>query len=158
MENAADALKIAFAVFVFVIALTIVFSLLGKIKETADAILFYSDKTNYYSWQKGSLKNGRVVGEDAIISALNNYKAESLYITITEANGKKIESFVPLDGKTTEDILYFIDTRLNTDKTTYYENVTEVTLGGSYVYADDGTKVTVEPGRIITYVTYTKIG
>lgn len=55
MENTTDALKMAFAIFVFIIALSIVFSLIGKVKETADSILFYSDKTNYYEWDTGDL-------------------------------------------------------------------------------------------------------
>lgn len=57
MENASDALKMAFAIFVFVIALTIVFSLISKVKETADAILLNSDKTNYYEWETGNLED-----------------------------------------------------------------------------------------------------
>jgi len=56
MENASDALKMAFAIFVFVIALTIVFSLISKVKETADAILVNSDKTTYYEWETGNLE------------------------------------------------------------------------------------------------------
>ena len=53
MENAADALKMAFAIFVFIVALSIVFSLIGKVKETADAVLANSDKTNYYQYAYG---------------------------------------------------------------------------------------------------------
>ena len=56
MENASDALKMAFACLVFVIALTSTFSLISRIKETADKILFYSDKMNYYEWVKGNSK------------------------------------------------------------------------------------------------------
>ena len=62
MENATDALKMAFAIFVFIISLSIVFSLISHAKETADKILFYSDKTNYYNWETGNLeerKNSR---------------------------------------------------------------------------------------------------
>lgn len=55
MENAADALKMAFAIFVFVIALSIVFSLIGHVKETADAVLFYTDKTNFYEEKVGDV-------------------------------------------------------------------------------------------------------
>ena len=69
MENASDALKMAFAIFVFVIALTIVFSLITKVKETADAILLNSDKTNYYEWETGNLeerKNCRRRNRDII--------------------------------------------------------------------------------------------
>lgn len=54
MENATDALKMAFAIFVFIVALSMVFSLIGKVKETADAVLYYTDKTNYYDWETGN--------------------------------------------------------------------------------------------------------
>lgn len=59
MENSADALKMVLAIFMFVIALSIVFSQLSKIKETADATLLYSDKTNYYDWEEGTLTEKR---------------------------------------------------------------------------------------------------
>lgn len=62
MENASDALKMAFAVFVFIIALTMVFSLISKVKETADAILLNSDRITYMEAMEGNLeerKNSR---------------------------------------------------------------------------------------------------
>ena len=62
MENATDALKMAFAVFVFIIALSIVFSLISQAKETADTVLFYSDKTNYYDWETGNLEERKNSG------------------------------------------------------------------------------------------------
>lgn len=64
MENVSDALKMAFAIFVFIIALSMVFFLLTEVKTTADSILFASDKTNYFEWETGSLENGRIVGID----------------------------------------------------------------------------------------------
>ena len=70
MENATDALKMAFAVFVFVIALSTVFSLMTKTKEVADTVLWYSDKTNYYDLTDEKTDEGRIVGEDTVISAL----------------------------------------------------------------------------------------
>ncbi len=62
MENAADALKMVLAIFMFIIALSLVFSNFTKIKETADAILFYSDKTNYYNYEEGTLTDKRKRG------------------------------------------------------------------------------------------------
>lgn len=56
MENAADALKMAFAIFVFIMALSMVFSLISTIKETADEVLFITDKTNFYDWEIGNLE------------------------------------------------------------------------------------------------------
>ena len=62
MENAADSLKIAFAIFVFIMALSMVFSLISTIKETADEVLFISDKTNFYDWETGNLKERKNSG------------------------------------------------------------------------------------------------
>ena len=56
MENAADALKIVFAIFAFIVALSMVFSLISTIKETADEVLFITDKTNFYGWENGNLE------------------------------------------------------------------------------------------------------
>lgn len=56
MENAADALKTTFAIFVFIIALSIAFSLISDIKQTADVILYEADETSYYDWLEGDLK------------------------------------------------------------------------------------------------------
>ena len=72
MENAVDALKMAFAIFVFIMALSIVFSLFTQIKDTADSVLYLSDKTNFYEWETGNLTNGRIVGEDTVIATLYN--------------------------------------------------------------------------------------
>ena len=41
MENAADALKIAFGLLVFAIALTVIFTMVAKVKSTADVVLYY---------------------------------------------------------------------------------------------------------------------
>ena len=76
MNNIADALKMAFAVFVFVIALSIVFYLITEVRETADTILFYADETNYYKWETGTLDNGRIVGVDTVIATLKNYTTQ----------------------------------------------------------------------------------
>lgn len=153
MENASDALKMAFAVFVFIIALSIVFSLLTKIKETADMVLFHTDKTNYYEWETGTLDNGRVVGEDTIISSLYKQQKELTYISI-KGNTQDIE-FKPSDLQQAR--IEYIQQNLNTGNTTYLENITEITTGGEYMVGEDGIKITITPGTTRTYVTYTKI-
>lgn len=89
MENASSALKMAFAILVFMMAVSILFSLISKIRETADSVLFYADKTNYYEWEDGSLENGRIVGEDTVVSALYGKKDSLTYIFI-EKNGIQI--------------------------------------------------------------------
>ena len=75
MENATDALKIAFAIFVFVIAITIAFSLISQARTTADHILFYADKTNFYD-KLDSKEQNRVVSISDVISTLYKYYKE----------------------------------------------------------------------------------
>lgn len=153
MENATDALKMAFAIMVFIIALSIVFSLLSKVKETADSILFYSDKTNYYEWETGSLENGRVVGIDTVISTLKNYRTQSSYVIIEDENGSKEYNF---SSNMDEEIKNYINNNI-ASKAKYLENIREITTGGKYRIAEDGTKITIQPGTTRTYVIYKKI-
>lgn len=81
MENAADALKIAFAIFVFVVAITITFSMISQAKSTADYVLFYSDKTNFYEHLNSKEKN-RVVSVSEVVSALHRYEKESIGVIV----------------------------------------------------------------------------
>lgn len=148
MENASDALKMAFAIFVFIIALSIVFSLITQVKETADEILFNSDKTTYYSWETGeTLENGRTVGIETVISTLKNYKKQSSYVII---DGKEF-NFATMD----DEINRYIEENI-TGTHKYLENIREITTGGKYRIAEDGTKITIQPGTTRTYVIYTK--
>ena len=48
MENAADALKMAGAVLIFVLALSIIILALGQVRESADTIIDYRDRETLY--------------------------------------------------------------------------------------------------------------
>lgn len=45
MENAVDAIKIGFALFIFAIAITLAFSVVGQARLAADAVFASTDKT-----------------------------------------------------------------------------------------------------------------
>ena len=147
MENAADALKIAFAIFVVIIALSIFFSLITKVKDTADSILISSDKTNYYEWTEGTLENGRLVGEDTVIAALYN-SSDDLTRVIIQKGGEQI---YPSSNRNIREV---IEEKLS-DGTIYFENIVEVVTGGTYRVGEDGTKITIRPGTTKTYIYYT---
>ena len=147
MEDAADALKIAFAIFVFIIALSIFFSLITKVKDTADSILISSDKTNYYEWTEGTLENGRLVGEDTVIAALYN-SSDDLTRVIIQKGGEQI---YPSSNRNIREV---IEEKLS-DGTIYFENIVEVVTGGTYRVGEDGTKITIRPGTTKTYIYYT---
>ena len=122
MENAADALKMAGAVLIFVLALSIIIPFFTQVKQTTDIILDYRDReTTYINGDYYYKASGteRQVGFETVIPTimrvyLENYRItfknldEPLY-TITKADGTKIEK-------------YSLD--LETNQNTPYENVT----------------------------------
>lgn len=90
MENSVEALKIAFAVFVFVLALTVAFIVLAQAKSTADTVLYHTDKTNF---QETIHEGSNIVGVDDLISTLFRYYKESLSVTIRDSGGRIIAIF-----------------------------------------------------------------
>lgn len=154
MENAAEALKIAFAIFVFIMALTLVFSTVSRVVKASENVLYYSDKTNYYDWAEASNEKGRTVSVDTIIATLFK-QSSSLYAD---------HSFMPyimIDGEVyppNADYMQWIQDNLNTLTTDdkYTENIFEITIKGKYKEAEDGTKIIIEPGMTRSYIIYTK--
>lgn len=121
MENAAQALKTAAAVLIFVIAITVSFTMFSKAKATADAIITSKDKQEYleaaeldngilYTSSEAISKAGdtetqsaisgmttkgdRIVGIDDVISTIYRYYLEKYGVTIIKkSNGEVIARF-----------------------------------------------------------------
>ena len=163
MENAVDALKIAAAVLVFVIALTIAFALLSQAKATSDIMLFASDKTNYYTYSENAKnENGRLVGADVVISSLYRYYKESVVVRVYDKNNTLIEEFnTETDGGLSQRerkkrVNDWIEKNSNTLNGTFLETFDEVKKSGEYIVEDDGSELTVKSGQTSIYITYTK--
>lgn len=94
MENAVDALKIAFAMFVFVIAIALTFSIVGQAKATSDTILATNDKTSLYEYVDSSEENAsnkdRIVGFETILPTIYRYAKEQYAVTILNTDGTPI--------------------------------------------------------------------
>ena len=94
MENAVDALKIGFAVFVFVMALSLTMYMFTNTKESADMILHSSDLTEYMEFiepQEGS--ENRIVGLETIIPTLYKYYKENYTVIFRKASGEFLELY-----------------------------------------------------------------
>lgn len=90
MENISDALKMAFALIVFAIAITTIFVMVSKVKTTSDAVFYYSDKTNFQEQYPYTVENREVTVSD-IIATLYRYYKESVAVTVVlekDATGK----------------------------------------------------------------------
>lgn len=91
MENAVEALKMAFAVFIFAIALTTSIVFFNQVKQTSDIVLYTKDETNYYEYQGaiGKTAENRIVGLETIIPTLYKYYKENYTVLFREGNYNK---------------------------------------------------------------------
>lgn len=88
MENATHALYMAFAVLIFVMALTISMVSFTNAKNTADVILYAKDETNYYEYTNvtGKADENRIVGLETIIPTLYKYYKENYTVVFKQGN------------------------------------------------------------------------
>ena len=85
MDNAIDALKIAFAVLVFVMALGIVMQVFSQAKAVSDEVFYMTDKTNFYEYTADEkIPDGRFVSAETIIPTLYRYYKENFNVIIGE--------------------------------------------------------------------------
>ena len=95
MENAVDAMKIAFGVFVFTMALSITMYMFTMARETSDAVIQKSDVTALMEYVETSNMIGeeRIVGLETIIPTLYKYFKENYTVIFLESNGTPIELY-----------------------------------------------------------------
>lgn len=162
MENAVDALKIAFAIFIFVLSLSIAFMAFSQAAQTSNKMLFASDPTNYYTYTEMVPKEGRIVTADVVISSLYRYYKESIVVNIVNSSGK-IETFnTATDGlnsqeKRKEKVEKYVKGKTFSKNAKYQETFQEVTKNGKYAVGEDGTVITEEAGQTSIYITYTML-
>lgn len=160
MENAVDALKIAFGMLVFVIALTLAFMVFSQATQTSTKMLFASDKTNYYTYSDEPNEQGRIVGADVVISSLYRYYKESVVVRIVDGNNTE-EFNTETDGGLSQRerkkrVNEWINDNKNNLTGTFLETFDEVKKSGEYIVEDDGSELTVQSGQTSIYITYTK--
>lgn len=175
MENAVEALKMAFAVFVFVFAISLTLNSFTKAKDAADAILYHTDKTNYYLYVDSlNQEKGREVTKDAITASLFRKQSDTYIIVNISSTEKYIFNYTGIVTEVKNGVETKVDTNEYTqanyiidfvnkklqDSYVFYENIVEVTNKsdgkGEYVIGDDGTKLQVIQGANKVIVTYTR--
>lgn len=162
MENVTDALKMAFAIFIFIFALSLAFSTITKAKEVADIVLWANDKTNNYEYKEyedtNINENGRIVGIDTVISTIYRCKNETMVVKIIDgSNGKDYPT--TFDSSTdaaelTNNINKFVAENITEGKN-YLEQFVETKYSGQEITADDGSSIVLKKGATKMYITYT---
>lgn len=94
MDNAVDALKIAFAMLVFVMAITVSITAFEQAKATSDEVFYMADKTNFYEYTSDDkIPDGRIVSIETIIPTLYRYYKENFNVIILDKEGKEVCTF-----------------------------------------------------------------
>ena len=161
MENAADALLIAFAVLIFIVALSVTLTSLSQAKTTADVVLFYSDRENFQKPLPNDSDNfedgGRIVGIDTVIATISRCAKEKFSVKIIDGTNENSVYNFEYDVQTEEEIKLEIE-RFIKEYTgvNYRETYVEVTTSGTTYLGEDGTQLEENVGKKI-YITYKKV-
>ena len=90
MENAVEGFKLAFAVLLLTMALSLTIAFFSKARTTAEMVLRSSDKTVYYDYTSYSIpqdtSGNRIVGYETIIPTLYKYDKERYKVTFKQGN------------------------------------------------------------------------
>lgn len=160
MENAADALLMAFAVLVFVIALSVTFSTLAQAKSTADVVLYYSDRENFQppvAYDKKEAEDGgRTVGVDTVIATIERCIKEKFTVRIIDEKEYLFEYDTSSEKEIKENIRDFIGAHTGLHATEFRETYVEVTTSGQTYVGEDGTQLEENVGKKI-YITYERV-
>lgn len=83
MENAADALKIAAAVLIFIVSLSISINAFSEVRKTSQTLLNYQDREYDQTWVNQAETTERVVGAESIIPTIYKAYRENYKIVFT---------------------------------------------------------------------------
>ena len=136
MENAAEALKIAFAVMMFVLALTLSISSFSQASLTIDEIIKMSDKVNEYTYVEPADGLYRTVGIDAVVSTMYRALDENIEIYFKKAIYNADGSVNIEDTINSNPISLFYQTRIDVDGY-YIMDETKVPRAPKEVYSID---------------------
>lgn len=105
MENAADALKMAAWVLIFVVALSIIINAFGMARQTTDILISYNDNEYYTDYvEQGNTE--RKVGYETIIPAIYRAYKENYKIIFLNNDGTPMYFY---ENKNTEEQINYID-------------------------------------------------
>lgn len=104
MDNAQQAMIIAFSVIVFVFALSVSMYLISQVTKTSEYLVFHADSTRFYDnveLTDAAIDNEiRYVSAETIIPTLYRYNKENFCVKIYDADNKLVQLFdLNVEGK-----------------------------------------------------------
>ncbi len=104
MENAADALKMAAAVLVFVIALGIGISSFSQARTAADTLISYTDRDSVTQYAEDIGTKTRFVGKETIIPTIYRAYKENYKIFFYNSDGTPIQLYTRIRNGVRESV------------------------------------------------------
>lgn len=159
MENATDALLIAFAILIFIIALSVSLTTLSQAKSTADIVLFASDRTitqtplGVQYDDEVAKQGGRVVGVDTVIATIARTSKEMFAVKIIDNDIYFFEYDKQDKNEFENEMRRFIKEHIGNQ---YIETYVEVPVSGIIHEGEDGTILEQDAIKKL-YITYEKI-
>lgn len=87
MENAAEALKMAFGVLMLVLALTLCISSFSQAREAVDSIITIKDRETSYTYLASSDDSIRIVGIETVVPTMYKAYKENFEVHFLKADG-----------------------------------------------------------------------
>lgn len=116
MENATEALKIAFGVMMFVLALTLSITSFSQATQAVETITYMSDRETTYTYVKPASNSNRIVGVETIIPTMYNAYKENykvyFYESYTDENNNQpmyLYKYVDPNVATASTDVYYVD-------------------------------------------------
>ena len=129
MENASDAIIMAGAVLIFVIALSVAMTVFSQARSTVDTVVYASDRTNYYEYFDVDISNNiknRIVGLETIIPTLYKYYKENYTVVFLDENGKGMQLYESLTNH--DNWSKDMDGNIKSFTTTKYPNMKDMEI------------------------------
>ncbi len=104
MENAADALKMAAAVLVFVMALGIGISSFSQARTAADTLISYTDRDSVTQYAEDIGTKTRFVGKETIVPTIYRSYRENYKIVFYHSDGTPIELYTRIRNGVRESV------------------------------------------------------
>lgn len=90
MENAAEALKMAFGVLMLVLALTLCISSFSQAREAVDSIITIKDRETSYTYLASSDDSTRIVGIETVVPTMYKAYKENFEVHFLKADGTNL--------------------------------------------------------------------
>ena len=139
MENAVEALKIAFAVMMFVMALTLSISSFSQASSAVTSLISMNDRENEYTYVEPAKDLTRTVGIETVVSSMYRALEQNIEIYFKDSSGNLIPLFyktqIDIPGYKAKDTtdadseIYSIDFSNETPE--YKEMYLDIILGGN---------------------------